>query len=231
MKKILICLGVGVLLSGLYGNNIYAKTQESMEQEEAASQVYAYFTAISDGDTREAEELRGEPNENVDVMVEANQECGVEEYENIQVSVYPMERENTWLAAVSYELCVCGIDENLPGYEVLLAEQKPGGDWHLIIFESDAEMEGEVTEMMIAEGIWDEMLLCDEAYDAIAQENPRVTEWIEAYTDAVYEIYLEKAEEETEPFDTPEENLQEELENRRPVKRNIESYVPREKNA
>lgn len=185
--------------------DIYAQNERSMEQAEAEERVYAYMKAVSDGDAERAEKLRGEPDDMVDLMIRVNQECGVEEYEDIQVALYPMEQENTWVAAVSYDMRVSGIEQGLPGYEIMVVEQNTFNRWHLITFEVDDTLEGEIEDILDAEGISDAMDVCNQEYDAIAQENRKVDEWIKEYTNTVYVIYMEELEEETGEREAGEE--------------------------
>lgn len=196
---------MSMILCLLCWTDIYAETARSMEQAEAEERVFAYITAISDGDAQRAEKLRGESNDMVDLMIRVNRECGVEEYEDIQVSLYPMERENTWLAAVSYDMRVNGIEQGLPGYEILIVEQNTFNRWHLIIFEADDTLWEELKALMDAEGISDAMDACNQEYNAIAQENRKVGEWIKEYTNTVYAIYMEELEEETGESEASEE--------------------------
>lgn len=203
-RTIFLCVSI---IFCLFGQTfIYAGTKESSAEEEATACVEAYFEALSKGDIETANEcFNGEDEQWRTQRLSLMKECGMEEYDELEIDGYPVgDGEEEWIFVVTYELRISGIEEGLPGLEMLRAYREDGSwflNWTFTI-------DGELEEIWESTGIEEKVDACDEKYAEVLAENEELAAWVEELQNAMSAKISETLSEE---YAMEEENESEEL--------------------
>lgn len=180
-RTIFLCASVILCLFGQ--TVIYAGTKESSAKEEATACVEAYFEALSKGDIETANEcFNGEDEQWRTQRLSLMKECGMEEYDELEIEGYPVgDGEEEWIFVVTYELRISGIEEGLPGFEMLRAYREDGS-WFL---NWTFTMDGELEAIWESTGIEEKVDACDEKYAKVLAENEELAAWVEELQNAM----------------------------------------------
>lgn len=182
-KQILWGLCIGILLGVLEVTPVGAAAQKSKAQEEAEACVRDYYEALSEGDSKRANELfGGEDSEWREQTVLAMKEQGMVRYDDLQVDGYPVgDVGEEWFFVVTYEILVEGIETGIPGLEIMRAYQRDGSwllNWNMTI-------DGELEEIWETEGIMDKVEEWDQKYADAVADNEKISEWVQLVRDTV----------------------------------------------
>ncbi|MDE6319054.1 MAG: LysM peptidoglycan-binding domain-containing protein, partial [Lachnospiraceae bacterium] len=107
-------------------------------------------------------------------------ECGVKDWENIEVLVLPMSDGKHWLAAVSCELIIEGIDVGIPGMKVELVCRNEKGELKIASYDdseySDAFIQ-ELRELSLSDEIVERNNQIAMLYNDLIAERSDIMEW------------------------------------------------------
>ncbi|MBO5030349.1 MAG: LysM peptidoglycan-binding domain-containing protein [Lachnospiraceae bacterium] len=191
-KKVLAwcCMALAFAFAGNFGVQAEEIPTDAENVQEMIDHVKAYYDAVSASDLQKANELRGEKNPADEILQEvlAAHEHGKQRYENVCVKVYPMEKEEDWLAFVTYELRVESIEDLMPGAEVYVLEKQADGSWWMIT-EPNQQTAEEAKQMIHELAIDEDILRIDEEYNQLYAENPDVAVWTKEIQQEIAERY------------------------------------------
>lgn len=77
------------------------------------------------------EERNAELSDDNRILVQLNPKIGVEGLADLELTIYPMNENGAFLVGAYYVIRVEGIDADVPGYVLSLAERVEGGGWRL----------------------------------------------------------------------------------------------------
>lgn len=116
-------------------------------------------------------------------------ECGVKGWENIEVLVLPMSDGIHWLAAVSGDLIVEGIDVGIPGLKSELICRNEKGELKIASYYdseySDAFLK-ELRELSLSDEIIERNNEITVSYNDLIAERPDIMEWLLETNEAIY---------------------------------------------
>lgn len=180
-RTIFICVSVVLCLLGR--TVVYAGTEKNDAREEATACVETYFEALSAGDIETANKcFDGEDEQWRTKRLSLMKEFGMEEYDELEIEGYPVaDGEEEWIFVVTYELRISGIEERLPGLEMLRAYREDGSwflNWTFTI-------EGGLEEIWESAEIEEKVDVCNEKYAGVLAENKELAAWVEELQNAV----------------------------------------------
>lgn len=188
-----------MLLCFLFSENVCAKSSENSMKKEVENFVQAFFDACSECDIEKINGFYEEENIEWKIRTRVSKECGVEEYNVLNMDIYPLEeKQETWLVIVSYELWVEGFEVGLPGMSTLLV-YTVGGNWYLSMadtVQNNPDLLEQVSSILEEEEVVNKILECDQKYRDVLIENENFQEWIIEVQDKTTEAMAESFAEE-----------------------------------
>ncbi len=108
---------------------------------------------------------------------------GFEKYDNIVIKVYPLEKENFYLATVAYDAFFEGIDIGLPGADTVMAKKEEDGRLVIVKDYVSSDLYEEVLRITTSEEIVELMNEENAKLNAILVENPAIWDWLTEMND------------------------------------------------
>lgn len=161
------------------------------KQAEAEECVRTYFEALSEGDEKKAELYFQEEDSTRGIRIRVGKECGILEYENLQMDVYPLDEEgDEWIFLVLYELAVDGFESRLPGMTTILA-YFDDDRWYLseeLAEESKIEV---VRSILERDDVSVKLSVCNQAYLEVLEEE-EIRRWVDEIQREISEAVSEE---------------------------------------
>ena len=140
------------------------------------------------------------------MVLEVCLELGVEKYDNLDVTAYPLGDGIRWLVVVSYELIVEDFDIGIPGLTTLTVRKQKGGAFKIYdeylddIDDTEREkLEEEIWELALSDEIYDKTNDINAGYNTVVSENPDILAWVLDLQDGITQAYVDRMEDSYEP--------------------------------
>lgn len=189
---LLLC-GIFAVCGFFPGGRISCEAKENDAEQEVIDFVTSYYKAHTPEriDTL-ADYVENPESEDfqIDLLVQqvTLKECGVKDWENIEVLVLPMSDGKHWLAAVSCELIVEGINVGIPGLKTELVFRNEKGELKIASYDdskySDAFFK-ELRELSLSDEIVQLNNEIATSYNDLIAERQNIMEWASETTKAI----------------------------------------------
>lgn len=166
----------GVLLEFSGGTVCAAEAQGQTEDVEKF--VRSYYEAWTKDTIDDVLQMLSDAPPYYGAYIEALIDNGFKKYDNLDIRIYPLKDQGSWLAVIGYDMIFENIEWPLPGATAMLVKVKEDGSLTLVD-DLDSLLENEVTQLMKEEEI---VALYDEKnreYNEICWEHPEILEWLQ----------------------------------------------------
>ncbi len=189
---LLLC-GILAVCGVFSGGRISCEAKENDAEQEVIDFITSYYKAHTPeridtlADYVENPESEGFQ---IDLLVQqvTLKECGVRDWENIEVLVLPMSDGKHWLAAVSSELIVEGINVGIPGLKTELLFKNEKGELKIASYDdskySDAFLK-ELRELSLSDEIVQLNNEITMSYNDLIAEHQNIMEWASETTKVI----------------------------------------------
>lgn len=168
------------------GGRIFCEAKENDAEQEVTDFIMSYYQAHTPERVETLPDYVDDPESQefqTDLLRQrvTLKECGVKGWENIRVLVLPMSDGQHWLAAVSCEMIVKGIDVGIPGLKAELVSRNENGELKIASYDeaeySDAFIQ-EVRELSLSDEIVERNNEIAMLYNDLIAERPDIMEWV-----------------------------------------------------
>lgn len=192
-----------MFLCFLFSESVFAKSSESSMEKEVENFVQAFFDACSECDIEKINGFYKEMNKEWEIRTRVGKECGIEEYNVLDMDIYPVEdQQEAWFVIVSYELRVEGFEIGLPGMSTILVDTV-GDNWYLSdMIQDNQDLSEQVVSIFEQDEVINKVMECDQKYRDVLMENENLREWTievqDKMTEAMVESLMEENMEDTD---------------------------------
>ena len=166
----------GVLLEFSGGTVCVAEARGQTEDVEKF--VRSYYKAWTKDTIDDAIQMLSGAPPYYETLIECLIDNGFEKYDNLDIRIYPLKDQGSWLAVIGYDMIFKNIEWPLPGATAMLVKVQEDGSL-ILVDDLDSLSESEVAQLREQEEI---VALYDEKnreYNEICWEHPEVLEWLQ----------------------------------------------------
>lgn len=167
---------VGVLLE-FSGGTVWAAEARS-QTEDVDKFVRSYYAAWTKDTIDDAMQMLSDAPPYYRAYMEALIDNGFQKYDNLDIRIYPLKEQGSWLTAIGYDVIFENIEWPLPGATAMLVKMKEDGSL-ILVDDLDSLLESEVAQLMEGEEIVALYNEKNSEYNEICWEHPEVLEWLQ----------------------------------------------------